>query len=125
MTDAREPSLAGIPAACSAKTCGDINDSTTTTSCTKSSTEPTVAAPASASASPAASVKPAGINVLLPSGNTTRNSTPPCRHILPNTCKDNPTSGCRGLTTVTDKGKSSIPVVSRGFLPSRRFRMRG
>jgi hypothetical protein len=30
-------------------------------------------------------VKTAGINVLLPSGSTTRNSATPCRSILPRT----------------------------------------
>jgi hypothetical protein len=63
---------------------GGINDSTTNASCTKSSTDPTVSAAAGGAAA-TASVKSAGINVLLPSGNTTRNSTAPCRSILPNT----------------------------------------
>jgi len=125
-----------MPVASSAPTGGDINDSTTTTSCTRSSTEPTVAAPACTATT--ASVKPAGINVLLPSGNTTRNSTAPCRSILPNTCNNRPTNGCRGRVTVTSDGKTSIPVVRRVFLrrnlpwrpggtmstPSRRVRRR-
>jgi hypothetical protein len=61
-------------------------------------------------------VKTAGSNVLLPSGNTTSNSSAPCRCILPNTRNDRPCNGCRSRVTVTEDGKSSIPVVSRGFL---------
>jgi hypothetical protein len=80
--------LAGMPVASSTEPApavvGGINDSTTNASCTKSSTDPTVSAAAGIAAA-TASVKYAGSNVLLPSGNTTRNSTAPCRSILPNT----------------------------------------
>jgi hypothetical protein len=108
-----------MPVASSAATGGDISDSTTIASCTRSSTEPTVAT-ADGTTVPA-SVKPAGINVLLPSGNTTRNSTAPCRSILPNTCNNRPTNGCRRRVTVTVAGQSSIPGVSRVFLGSVKF----
>jgi hypothetical protein len=63
---------------------GANNEPTTTVKPTRSSTVPTVAVPGSATAA-TASVKSAGIKVLLPSGNTTSNSTAPCRRILPNT----------------------------------------
>jgi hypothetical protein len=80
--------LAGTPVASSTQpvpvVVGGSNDSTTDASCTKSSTNPTVTA-ARGDGAATASVKPAGINVLLPSGNTTRNSATPCRSILPNT----------------------------------------
>ena len=79
--------MVGIPVASSATpapTAGGINDSTTTASCSRSSIDPTVAATGSAAAG-TASVNTAGSNVLLPSGNTTSNSTAPCRCILPNT----------------------------------------
>jgi hypothetical protein len=80
--------LAGTPVASSTQpvpvVVGGSNDSTTDASCTKSSTDPTVTAARGVGAA-TASVKPAGINVLLPSGNTTRNSATPCRSILPNT----------------------------------------
>jgi hypothetical protein len=80
--------LAGTPVASSTQpvpvVVGGSNDSTTDASCTKSSTNPTVTAARGVGAA-TASVKPAGINVLLPSGNTTRNSATPCRSILPNT----------------------------------------
>ena len=80
--------MAGTPVASSTQpvpvVVGGSNDSTTDASCTKSSTNPTVTAARGVGAA-TASVKPAGINVLLPSGNTTRNSATPCRSILPNT----------------------------------------
>ncbi len=80
--------MAGTPVASSTQpvpvVVGGSNDSTTDASCTKSSTDPTVTAARGVGAA-TASVKPAGINVLLPSGNTTRNSATPCRSILPNT----------------------------------------
>ena len=80
--------MAGTPVASSTQpvpvVVGGSNDSTTDASCTKSSTDPTVTAARGVGAA-TASVKPAGINVLLPSGNTTRNSAAPCRSILPNT----------------------------------------
>lgn len=110
--------MAGIlVASCTTPTppVGDINEPTTTASRTRSSIDPTVAAPGSTAAA-TASVKPAGINVLLPSGNTTSNSTAPCRRILPNTRNDLPCKGCRVIVTITDGGKSSIPVVRRVFL---------
>jgi len=102
-------------ASSTAATAGGTNDATTTANCSRSSTEPTAVA-AGGSPATTASVKPAGINVLLPSGNTTRNSTPLCRSILPNTCNDRPWNGCRARVIVTDDGKSPIPVVSRVFL---------
>ena len=92
-----------------------INDSTTTAKPSRSSTEPAVAAPPSTAAGPV-SVNPTGNNVLLPSGNTTSNSTDPCRRILPNTRNSRPNSGCRSRVTVTNDGKSSIPAVRRDFL---------
>jgi hypothetical protein len=101
-------------ASSTAATTGGSNDATTTANCSRSSTEPTAAAGGSPAST--ASVKPAGINVLLPSGNTTKNSIPPCRSILPNTCNDRPWNGCRARVIVTDDGKSPIPVVSRVFL---------
>ncbi len=101
-------------ASSTAATAGGSNDATTTANCSRSSTEPTAAT--GGSPAKTASVKPAGINVLLPSGNTTRNSTPLCRSILPNTCNDQPWNGCRARVIVTDDGKSPIPVVSRVFL---------
>ena len=110
--------MIGIPVASSAAptpTAGAINDSTTTANCSRSSIDPTVAATGSAAAG-TASVNTAGSNVLLPSGNTTSNSAAPCRRILPNTRNSQPCNGCRSRVTVTDDGKSSIPVVSRGFL---------
>ena len=80
--------MAGTPVASSTApvpvVAGGISDSTTNASCTKSSTEPTVTADRGIGAS-TASVKTAGSNVLLPSGKTTRNSTAPCRCILPST----------------------------------------
>jgi hypothetical protein len=80
--------LAGTPVASSTApvpiVAGGSNDSTTDVSCTKSSTDPTAAAARDVGAA-TASVKTAGSNVLLPSGNTTRNSTEPCRFILPST----------------------------------------
>ncbi len=113
--------MIGIPVASSAApapTAGGVNDSTTTTTtttrCSRSSIDPRVATTGSAAAT--ASVKTAGSNVLLPSGNTTNNSTAPCRCILPNTGNSQPCNGCRSRVTVTNDGKSSIPVVSRGFL---------
>jgi hypothetical protein len=79
--------LAGTPVASSTApvpiVAGGSNDSTTNASCTKSSSDPTAAARGVGAAT--ASVKTAGSNVLLPSGNTTRNSTEPCRFILPST----------------------------------------
>jgi hypothetical protein len=93
----------------------EINDATTTAKPSRSSTAPTVAAPPSTAVGPA-SVNPTGNNVLLPSGNTTSNSTDPCRRILPNTRNSRPHSGCRSRVTVTNDGKSSIPAVRRGFL---------
>jgi hypothetical protein len=83
--------LAGTPVASSRApvpvAVGGSNDSTTNASCTKSSTDPTVTAAAAAGGVgvATASVKTAGINVLLPSGSTTRNSATPCRSILPRT----------------------------------------
>jgi hypothetical protein len=83
--------LAGTPVASSTQpvpvVVGGSNDSTTDASCTKSSTDPTdpTVTAARGVGAATASVKPAGINVLLPSGNTTRNSATPCRSILPNT----------------------------------------
>ena len=82
MTGIPAPSTTG-PAA-EAPHDGADNEPTTTAKPTKSSTDPTVAVPGSTTAA-TASVKSAGINVLLPSGNTTSNSTAPCRRILPNT----------------------------------------
>jgi len=80
--------LAGTPVASSTApvpiAAGGRNDSTTNASCTKSSTAPTVTAARDVGAA-TASVKTAGSNVLLPSGNTTSNSTAPCRCILPST----------------------------------------
>jgi hypothetical protein len=80
--------LAGTPVASSTGpvpvVVGGSSDSTTDVSCTKSSTEPTVTADRGIGAS-TASVKTAGSSVLLPSGKTTRNSTAPCRCILPST----------------------------------------
>jgi hypothetical protein len=80
--------LAGTPVASSTApvpiAVGGSNDSTTNASCTKSSTDPTVTAARGVDAA-TASVKNAGSNVLLPSGSTTRNSTTPCRSILPRT----------------------------------------
>ena len=80
--------MAGTPVASSTQpvpvVAGGSNDSTTDASCTKSSTDPTVTAARGVGAA-TASVKTAGSNVLLPSGNTTRNSTAPCRCILPST----------------------------------------
>ena len=80
--------MAGTPVASSTApvpiVAGGSNDSTTNASCTKSSTDPTAAAARDVGAA-TASVKTAGSNVLLPSGNTTRNSTEPCRFILPRT----------------------------------------
>jgi hypothetical protein len=81
--------LAGTPVASSTApvpiAVGGRNDSTTNASCTKSSTAPTVTATAGGVGAATASVKAAGINVLLPSGSTTRNSATPCRSILPRT----------------------------------------
>jgi hypothetical protein len=83
--------LAGTPVASSTEpvpvAAGGSSDSTTDVSCTKSSTDPTVTAAGGAGGVGAtrASVKIAGSNVLLPSGKTTRNSTAPCRCILPST----------------------------------------
>jgi hypothetical protein len=82
--------LAGTPVASSRApvpvAVGGSNDSTTNASCTKSSTDPTVTATGGVGVGVAtASVKTAGINVLLPSGKTTRKSTEPCRSILPRT----------------------------------------
>jgi NH3-dependent NAD+ synthetase len=82
--------LAGTPVASSTGAVpvrvGGSNDSTTAASWTKSSTDPTVTAAAGGGVGAAtASVKTAGINVLLPSGKTTRKSTEPCRSILPRT----------------------------------------
>ena len=94
---------------------GGSNEATTTVNWIRSSTDPTVTAIGSADAG-AASVNPAGSIVLLPSGSTTSSSTAPCRRIRPNTGNDRPWSGCRGLVTVTDDGKSSIPVVRRVVL---------
>ena len=80
--------MAGTPVASSTEpvpvVAGGSSDSTTDVSCTKSSTDPTVTAIRGVGAS-TASVKTAGINVLLPSGSTTRNSATPCRSILPRT----------------------------------------
>ena len=80
--------MAGTPVASSTGpvpvAVGGSNDSTTNASCTKSSTDPTAAAARDVGAA-TASVKTAGSNVLLPSGNTTRNSATPCRSILPST----------------------------------------
>ena len=80
--------MAGTPVASSRApvpvAVGGSNDSTTNASCTKSSTDPTVTAAWGVGAA-TASVKTAGINVLLPSGSTTRNSATPCRSILPRT----------------------------------------
>jgi len=100
-----------------APTAGGINDTTTTARCSRSSIDPTVATTTGPAAG-TASVNTAGSNVLLPSGNTTNNSTAPCRCILPNTRSSQPCNGCRSRVTVTEDGKSSIPVVSRGFLQS-------
>jgi hypothetical protein len=81
--------LAGTPVASSTGAVpvrvGGSNDSTTAASWTKSSTDPTVTAAAGGVGAATASVKTAGINVLLPSGKTTRKSTEPCRSILPRT----------------------------------------
>ena len=80
--------MAGTPVASSRApvpvAVGGSNDSTTNASCTKSSTDPTVTAAGGVGVA-TASVKAAGINVLLPSGSTTRNSATPCRSILPRT----------------------------------------
>ena len=80
--------MAGTPVASSGApvpvAVGGSNDSTTTARCTKSSTDPTVTAAGGVGVA-TASVKTAGINVLLPSGSTTRNSATPCRSILPRT----------------------------------------
>jgi hypothetical protein len=103
------------PAAPPAAPTGGSNEATTTVSWIRSSTDPTVTAVGSAAAG-AASVNPAGSIVLLPSGSTTSSSTAPCRRIRPNTGNDRPWSGCRGLVTVTDGGRSSIPVVRRVVL---------
>jgi len=114
--------LAGTPVASSTEpvpvVVGGNSDSTTDVSCTKSSTDPTVTAVRGFGAA-TASVKTAGSNVLLPSGKTTRNSAAPCRCILPSTRNTLPRKGCRSRVTVTDAGKSSIPVVSRVFLRQR------
>jgi hypothetical protein len=83
--------LAGTPVASSTGpvpvVAGGSSDSTTDVSCTRSSTEPIVTAVTAVRGVGAAtaSVKTAGSNVLLPSGKTTRNSTAPCRCILPST----------------------------------------
>jgi hypothetical protein len=113
--------LVGIPVASSAAptpAAGGINAPATTARCSRSSIDPTVATTTGPAAA-TASVKTAGSNVLLPSGNTTSNSSAPCRCILPNTRNSQPCNGCRSRVTVTDDGKSSIPVVSRGFLRQR------
>jgi hypothetical protein len=104
-----------FPAAPPATRTGGRNEATTTVNWIRSSTDPTVTAAGSAAAG-AASVKAAGNSVLLPSGNTTNNSTAPCRRIRPSTGITRPWSGCRGLVTVTDGGRSSIPVVRRVVL---------
>ena len=63
-----------------------------------------------------ASVHAAGTSDLLPSGNTSSNSTAPCLRMPPSTCSDWPSNGCRGLVILTDDGKSSTRVVRRGFV---------
>jgi hypothetical protein len=63
-----------------------------------------------------ASVQAAGTSDLLPSGSTSSNSTAPCRRIPPNTGNDLPCSGWRGRVIRTVDGKSSMPVVRRGFV---------
>ena len=111
-----------IPAACPCSA-GSRCDRPVTSShtCSRSVSDPSVATtPSPTAPDGSASVQAAGISDLLPSGSTSNNSTAPCRRIPPNTGNDWPCNGWRGRVIRTDDGKSSMPVVRRGFV---RFRV--
>ena len=94
----------GFRAACSrASAARAERPATSTDACRRSETDPSVAA-ASSPPPPAAaarSVHAAGISRLLPSGSTTSSSAAPCRRMLPSTCSDRPSKGCRRRVSMT------------------------
>ena len=113
-----------IPAACPCSA-GSRCDRPVTSShtCSRSVSDPSVATtPSPTAPDGSASVQAAGISDLLPSGSTSSNSTAPCRRIPPNTGNDLPCSGWRGRVILTADGRSSRPVVRRGFVRSDRPR---
>ena len=103
------------PASTRGGTGSGSNAATTVTACSRSASDPSVAA-ASALSVAHTSVHPAGISALLPSGSTTNNSNTPCRRIAPSTVRTRPSNGWQRRVTRTEAGNASRRVVCRGFV---------